>query len=62
MGIAGRTISVISEEEVPEHLIFNFAFASSEFILLMLSLLINIYAMSIIALKAWCIHVHENIC
>jgi hypothetical protein len=53
LGIVGRTIEVISEEALPKYLILNFDFAICEAALLGLSLLINICATSIIALKAW---------
>jgi hypothetical protein len=57
VGLAKRTRDVISEEAVPKHLIFEFDFAIFEATLLTLSLLINIYATSIIALMAWCVRV-----
>jgi hypothetical protein len=55
VGLAKRTRDVISKEAVPKHVIFKFDFAIFEATLLTLSLLINIYATSIIALMAWCV-------
>jgi hypothetical protein len=59
MTIAGRAIQILfvfKLEEVQNILIVSHMITITQVAHLTLSLLINIFATSIIALKAWCVH------
>jgi hypothetical protein len=60
MGVAVAVIMIIQETRDQFSLVLNAVVAGTMYIHLALSLLINIYATSIIALKAWCVHVTKK--